>query len=175
LLRLGFEAESTDRGVWCLDLTTGLTLWLARISEDRTRGFVNPENPENPANPNEAKIWTRMVLRALENPDQLGEAYQALGRTYFDDPETFRRWIIDAVQTLAAGPDPVLAEVLRRYYVDHQGSHELLAERMNVSRATYFRLHRKAMRVLATQLWSSNHGWMDQAPSLNNHAKDVGS
>ncbi len=45
-------------------------------------------------------------------------------------------------------------ELLRLYYVERLGGHEAVAERLHLSRATYFRLHKQAIARLAAALFA---------------------
>lgn len=98
----------------------------------------------------------RDVLQAVGDPDALvrtalAERYQA--RNEDATPALVRSWVLDALASADLGDLPSGRALLTLYYLDKSGSHEALAERFNVSRATYFRSHRRALTLLGEALW----------------------
>lgn len=100
---------------------------------------------------------TRDLLAEFTDRERLSATagYRAYVRsTGRSDLGRFVRWVDDALSELpSGGGNPTPACLLRAYYIDRLGPHELLAERLNVSRATYFRLHRKALQLLSRALF----------------------
>jgi hypothetical protein len=96
----------------------------------------------------------REALVALNQPERLASTRLA---AYWPGPgrptaSVLRRWIHDALASADLGEWPSGRLLLTLYYVERRGSHETLAERLNVSRATYFRSHQRALQRLADHL-----------------------
>jgi hypothetical protein len=67
-------------------------------------------------------------------------------------PGLIRQWVMDALMSADLGEWPSGRLLLTLYYIERRGSHESLAERLNLSRATYFRSHQRALQRLAQHL-----------------------
>ena len=68
------------------------------------------------------------------------------------EPE-LRRWLLDALQSAEIGETPCSRrQLLRLYYVDKAGSHEDIAERLDLPRASYFRTYREALAAFGAAL-----------------------
>lgn len=68
------------------------------------------------------------------------------------EPE-LRRWLLDALASVEIGEPPCcLRKLLRLYYVDKAGSHEDIAELLDMPRATYFRAYREALAAFGAAL-----------------------
>ncbi|MDI3297782.1 MAG: AAA family ATPase [Bacillota bacterium] len=143
------DGEGSAR-IWRLDLRRqGYAGWL--------RAVVPPSAPLLP--PERWATAAKEALLALDRPELL--AGSEVGRALLarqavpDDPARVRAWLLDALRS-AELDDPVgsvsARRLLRLYYVERLGSHEAVAERLNISRATYFRYHREALRRLGEAL-----------------------
>ena len=62
-------------------------------------------------------------------------------------------WVQDALEELRAEGPALLADLVRLYYLDHFGTHEMLAEHLDLSRRSYFRRHREALERLGKLLY----------------------
>jgi hypothetical protein len=68
------------------------------------------------------------------------------------EPE-LRRWLLDALASAQLGEMPCSrSQLLRLYYVDKAGSHEDIAERLDLPRASYFRAYREALAAFGGAL-----------------------
>lgn len=68
------------------------------------------------------------------------------------EPE-LRRWLLDALASAQLGETPCSRSLLLRlYYVDKVGSHEEIAERLELPRASYFRAYREALAAYGAAL-----------------------
>ncbi|MDI3318122.1 MAG: ATP-binding protein [Bacillota bacterium] len=137
--------------VWRLDLRgRGYAAWLRELAPQ-------PQGPLLP--PERWAAAAKEALLALDRPELLTES--EVGRALLarqtapDGPARVRAWLLDALRS-AELDDPHASVSARRlvqlYYVERLGSHEAVAERLNVSRATYFRCHREALRRLGEAL-----------------------
>ncbi|MCY0864496.1 MAG: ATP-binding protein [Sulfobacillus sp.] len=149
LRRMGFHDERIEMGriVWHLDLSAGYLHW--------ARDVVKPRISDLP--PKTRLVdWVQQALHAIRDTGALSEtalyqlAEQAWGLT---SAEIFQVRILDALHTADLGDWPEGRELLYRYYVERAGSHESLAEQFHVSRATYFRNHRRAIERLTDALF----------------------
>ena len=121
-------------------------VWLQQLAIQRT-ALPDPEPLANMA---------REALLAASDPESLMNT--ELARRYVGvNPgaslAAVRTWILDALASANLGDVPSGRALLTAYYLDRYGSHEMLAEHFHVSRATYFRSHRRALELLGTELW----------------------
>jgi hypothetical protein len=96
----------------------------------------------------------REALRSLHQPLELAASPLASGTTTEQRAASVRAEIEDAVAN-AFGDSPdeqLLRRIIERGYLDPQGSHELAADELHVSRATYFRRLRNASQRVAEYL-----------------------
>ncbi len=81
----------------------------------------------------------------------LGDVYRAQAGQG-GEPE-LRRWLLDALASAQLGEMPCSRSLLLRlYYVDKAGSHEDIAERLDLPRASYFRAYREALAAFGGAL-----------------------
>ncbi|MDX6684713.1 MAG: hypothetical protein QOF86_841 [Baekduia sp.] len=117
-------------------------------------GFGDP--PGDGAGP-QAPITVGVVrdaLRSLDHPLELAASPLARGAGTEERAASVRAEIEDAVAN-GFGDSPVeqlLRRVIQRGYLDPSGSHELAADELHVSRATYFRRLRAASQRVADYL-----------------------
>jgi hypothetical protein len=100
----------------------------------------------------------RDALRALNQPLELAASPLASGATTEARAASVRAEIADAVAN-AFGDSPdeqLLRQIVQRGYLDPSGSHELAAEELHVSRATYFRRLRAASQRVAEYLMAKH-------------------
>ena len=64
-----------------------------------------------------------------------------------------RAWLLDALAS--CGLSPTQEAILTQYYVEGGGPHEALCDRLDVPRATYYRIHRLALQRLGEALFES--------------------
>jgi hypothetical protein len=116
--------------------------------------------PRVTAGPDTLVAMVRQALGVLNQPDRLVQTDLAAHWPGRERPTAgaLRRWILDALTSADLGDFPSGRLVLSLYYVERRGSHEALAERLNVSRATYFRSHQRALKRLAECLLSPPPG-----------------
>ncbi|MCW2993437.1 MAG: ATPase [Conexibacter sp.] len=96
----------------------------------------------------------RDALRSLHQPMELAASPLASGTTTEERAESVRAEVADAVAS-AFGDSPdeqLLRRIVQRGYLDPGGSHELAADELHVSRATYFRRLRVASQRVADYL-----------------------
>jgi hypothetical protein len=96
----------------------------------------------------------RDALRNLHQPLELATSPLATGATTEDRAASVRAEVQDAVAN-AFGDSPaeqLLRRIVQRGYLDPSGSHELAADELHVSRATYFRRLRTASQRVADYL-----------------------
>jgi hypothetical protein len=93
----------------------------------------------------------RDALRSLDHPLELASSPLAHGAGTEERSASVRAEIEHAVaNAFGASPDEqLLRSVIQRGYLDPSGSHELAAEELHVSRATYFRRLRAASQRVA--------------------------
>lgn len=64
-----------------------------------------------------------------------------------------RQWLLDALRSAELGdPSLLRRRLLRLYYLDKVGSHEDIAERLDLPRASYFRAYREALAAFGAAL-----------------------
>jgi len=81
------------------------------------------------------------------------EVYRGMGGDASD--AGVRRWLLDALRSADLGDGPCCRrEILRLYYVERIGSHEDIADRLDLPRASYFRAHREAIAAFGAALTS---------------------
>jgi hypothetical protein len=93
----------------------------------------------------------RDALRSLDQPMEAAASPLARGASIEERSASVRAEIEDAVAS-AFGDSPdeqLLRRVIQRGYLDPSGSHELAADELHVSRATYFRRLRSASQRVA--------------------------
>jgi AAA ATPase-like protein len=96
----------------------------------------------------------RDALRSLHQPLELAASPLASGSTTEQRAASVRAEVEDAVAN-AFGDSPdeqLLRRIVQRGYLDPTGSHELAADELHVSRATYFRRLRSASQRVADYL-----------------------
>lgn len=100
----------------------------------------------------------RDALRALHQPLELAGSPLASGKTTEERAASVRAEVADAVAN-AFGDSPdeqLLRRIVQRGYLDPTGSHELAADELHVSRATYFRRLRSASQRVAEYLMAKH-------------------
>jgi hypothetical protein len=100
----------------------------------------------------------REALRSLHQPLELAASPLASGATTEERAASVRAEIEDAVAN-AFGDSPdeqLLRRIVQRGYLDPSGSHELAADELHVSRATYFRRLRSASQRVAEYLMAKH-------------------
>jgi hypothetical protein len=145
----GFEPGEIpgNADAWVLDFRTRpFRVWLER------RTVLRRPLPDGDTLANAA----RDALLAMGDPESLMSC--EIGRRYVDahadaSVASVRTWILDALSSANLGDVPSGRALLTAYYLDRYGSHETLAEHFHVSRATYFRSHRRALELLGVELW----------------------
>jgi hypothetical protein len=102
----------------------------------------------------------RDTLRVLDQPLEVSASPLARGMTTEERVASVRAQIEDAVQhAFGASPDEqLLRKIIERGYLDPTGSHELAADELHVSRATYFRRLRVASQRVADYLIARHGG-----------------
>jgi AAA ATPase domain len=96
----------------------------------------------------------RDALRTMHQPLELAASPLASGTTTEERAASVRAEVEDAVAN-AFGDSPdeqLLRRIVQRGYLDPSGSHELAADELHVSRATYFRRLRTASQRVAEYL-----------------------
>ncbi|WCB93268.1 hypothetical protein DSM104299_01978 [Baekduia alba] len=100
----------------------------------------------------------REALRSLNQPLELAASPLASGATTEERAAAVRAEVADAVAN-AFGDSPdeqLLRRIVQRGYLDPSGSHELAADELHVSRATYFRRLRSASQRVAEYLMAKH-------------------
>lgn len=113
----------------------------------RELGLAPPVSAGTAAPPRAADFEdVREALRVLHQPLALAASPLATGATAEDRAASVRALIGAAVATVFgdSADETLLRRIIERGYLDPQGSHELAALELNVSRATYFRRLRRA-------------------------------
>jgi hypothetical protein len=144
LTPLGFSAVPEG---WRLDLSDGYLAWLDQL--------MRPLGWSNQVNPSQTAQWVQDALQIIHDVDSLSHNPLAWHLRRDTSPLTggqLKAWLLDALASAELGDWPSGRVLLTLYYIDRAGSHESLAERLNVSRATYFRCHRRAIERLAAAL-----------------------
>jgi hypothetical protein len=145
LVAMGFT-PGTQEGSWVWQPHQDYRTWLRLQCWGRRRVTVMPVD--------EATKMVQHALDCLHHPAKLQRTAiveQWPGSTP-PSPSSVRRWLMDAIASAELDAVPLARALLTLYYVERCGSHEALAERLHVSRATYFRTHQRALRTLAMQL-----------------------
>ena len=121
------------------------------LPEFKTMDDLAPE-PPRPVTADDV----RDALRALDQPLELASSPLARGDTPDDRAASVRAALETAVEhAFGDGPEEqLLRDVLRRGYLDAQGSHEAAWWELHLSRATYFRKLRTASARVAEWLLS---------------------
>lgn len=132
-----------------LGVAGGAVGWLRQVARGPVEQLVAPARRRDAA---------RDALLALNAEDRLplteaARHYAAIhGQASLG---SVRTWILDALATADLGHLPVPGrDLLTRYYVQRAGSHEAIAEQLNLTRATYFRWHRLTLDRFAESLFS---------------------
>lgn len=115
-------------------------------------GQASPAGQDVPAqDPSALVAW---ALARIGDPASLARS-PLLARPGLDSPAGLRTWLRDAVGELAAAGDRVDAEagaILHAYYLGRPRTHQQVARRLHVSRATYFRRLRRGLLLVASRL-----------------------
>ena len=126
-----------------LDLETlGYHAWLAHIL--RAPQAAPPEKP---------MLVIQEALQVLSQESHLEETALAAYWQKVGGQGGVQAWFLDALTSADLGTAVGGKTLLALYYLDKQGTHEELAERLHLSRATYFRIHRTALDRLAQALF----------------------
>jgi hypothetical protein len=126
-----------------LDLETlGYHAWLAHIL--RAPQARAPEKPVP---------VIQEALQVLSQESQLEEKALAAYWQQVGGQGGVQAWFLDALTSADLGAAIGGKTLLALYYLDKQGTHEELAERLHLSRATYFRNHRTALDRMAQALF----------------------
>lgn len=126
-----------------LDLEAlGYHAWLAHIL--RAPKATAPEKPVP---------VIQEALQVLSQESQLEETALAAYWQQVGGQGGVQAWFLDALTSADLGAAIGGKTLLALYYLDKQGTHEELAERLHLSRATYFRNHRTALDRLAQALF----------------------
>lgn len=122
-------------------------------------GPTAPRDPAGPPAPITVPI-VRDALRSLDQPLDLAASPLARGATTDERAASVRSQIEAAVaKGFGSSPDEVLLRrIIQRGYLDPSGSHELAADEVHVSRATYFRRLRAASQRVADYLIAEHAG-----------------
>lgn len=145
LTALQFQFVKEPRERWVLDLGSGYADWLAKVS---LCSRIVPSMADSLAVVKDALSHVQ-DLHALETCE-IAQWAEVLIDTR--SPRLIRTWLLDALLSADLGEWPSGQILLTLYYVDQAGPHEALAERLNLSRATYFRSHQRALRKFAQAL-----------------------
>lgn len=143
LSALGFRLDHQwirDTAAWVLEFgAEGYGGWLRRVSLPpvETGAGVVDERWATAA---------KDALSRLHDPEQLAQTeaarhYATLFGT--SDASAVRTWVLDAVQS--SGLQGPQAAVLNQYYIERNGAHEEIMQRLDLPRATYYRVHRMAL------------------------------
>jgi len=149
LHRMGFADTRDEAGhlVNHLDLSAGYLAWAQEV--------VKPRAGDLP--PTEQLVdWVQQALHAVRDAGTLRETslYRLAGEVWgTTSADRFQLRLLDALRSADLGEWPEGGDLLYRYYVERAGSHEFLAECFHVSRATYFRSHRRAIQRLTEALF----------------------
>lgn len=146
--QIGFSPDSEGASDWWrLDLhACPFDAWLRQLAAPL---LAIPEPPDPSA-------IAKEVLQAFSSGLDIGRT--EVGRALLDGPWSVRRadvrkWVLDALQSADLGEIPCSGRMLlKMYYVDRIGSHEEIAERLNLPRATYFRTYRQALTQFGNAL-----------------------
>lgn len=95
------------------------------------------------------------ALDALDDPAALAASPLATLSCVMGAPSTLRDLLIDVVRELAATESPRDAEagrLLLDYYVKRVGSHDVIAERLHLSRPTFYRRLQRGLTLAAERI-----------------------
>ncbi|MFF5448032.1 hypothetical protein [Streptomyces sp. NPDC012888] len=133
--------------VFSNDLTpAGLARWMRALAPGAGPGAPGPAE--------DAPALVAAALARLRDPRAL-ERSPLTGRPGLGTAEALRDWLHGAVLELALADRAADAEagaILRAYYLDRPRTHQQVARRLHLSRATYFRRLRHGLTTLATRL-----------------------
>ncbi|MFL5823303.1 MAG: ATP-binding protein [Solirubrobacteraceae bacterium] len=141
---LTVEFDGRHRDCYLLDYGEGGLLAAHRTTVYSELGLRLSEPSPDAAPTPAGDVTTDAVKEALRNIDrplELARSPLAVGGSPRERAESVRALIVDAAEG-AFGREPeeqLLAEILRRRYLDEPTTHEQVAETLHVSRATYFR------------------------------------
>lgn len=131
---------------WVLEFgADGYGGWLRRISLPPVPASIGEE---------ERTTAAKEALLHLHDAQKLSrtDAARRYASLFADsDPAAVRTWILDAVHSL--GLQHTQAAVVMQYYVERTGSHEEIMQRLDLPRATYFRVHRSALERVGEALF----------------------
>lgn len=113
-------------------------------------------SPSVPAPPERERVSaTKEALGRMFDGDlsgtRLAEYLQASEGEHADPAAYLRDALCSAD---LGGPGGMGQDILRMYYVERYGAHEAVAERLDLPRATYFRLHKHSLARLASALFA---------------------
>jgi hypothetical protein len=156
------DVQAGDRVIQChqVDHTESGMLGGMRAAVYGELGLGVPAAPRIEAGTHTApaeRITVQVVrdtLRNLDQPLELAAGPLARGSTTEERCASVRAEIEDAVaNAFGQSPDEqLMRRVVQRGYLDPSGSHELAADELHVSRATYFRRLRAASQRVADYL-----------------------
>jgi hypothetical protein len=126
-------------------------------------GLVPPASEPGARDTPSAPITVQVVrdaLRSLDQPLELAASPLARGATTDERAASVRAEIEGAVAGAfgASADEQLLRRVIERGYLDPTGSHEVAADELHVSRATYFRRLRAASQRVADYLVARHAG-----------------
>ncbi|MFI7276873.1 hypothetical protein [Streptomyces sp. NPDC049879] len=124
-----------------------MTHWLTRLAP------LVPDPADGPPGPSPIGEIAD-ALAHVRDPGRLAHS-PLLGTPRTPTPQALGTWLADAVQALADSDDPTDAEagwILRHYYFGPPRTHQQLAGRLHLSRATYFRRLRHGLTLLGDHL-----------------------
>jgi hypothetical protein len=135
---LDFRGERTTIECWVLDHGPGGLIASIARSVYTELGLAGPDPAAAPRLDADA---VREALRSLDRPGELAASPLARGDTPEERAASVRATLAGAVDAAVGdGADErLLADVVRRGYLDPDGSHEAAAHALHLSRATYFR------------------------------------
>lgn len=155
--RLGFERGWSRNGpCWELSLSRGFGQWLSSRQNVTAEGFE------------EGDLLAKKILCELSRPKVIQAIMQrSYGGTLPHDAQTWASWISKAIEPTGSGGanlDQTERNILWAYYKQRRGSHEDVAKMLHISRATYFRMHRRAMQKVGQ--WISQQLFPDELDVL---------
>ncbi len=143
-------------GFRCDDRWTERCAWVLEFGQDRYGGWLQRIAWPSVAGPRPAEETTRAAkeaLASLHEPANLTKALAAVAPELAVRPAAvIRAWLLDAIHS--CGLSKAQVAVLTQYYVERAGSHEDLATRLDLPRATYYRLHKQALERLGAELFA---------------------
>jgi hypothetical protein len=145
--RLKFTPPEDGGGWWRLELRQrSYRAWLEEVAA----AYLDSARVADHA------ALAKEVLQLLGADRDLGGTAAAAvfgQRCHQGGAQLIRRWVLDALDNLAADqPQADGRSLLQLYYVDGVGSHEDVADRLNLPRATYFRMYRHSLAQLGQAL-----------------------